>query len=358
MENVGGGDTKPKGYVTDGTEANHAVVRRKTTRENYVDVYRGIGIILMIMGHVGIGQAFDHWIHAFHMPMFFFCSGYFFKGNEEISFKEECIRKGKTLLVPYFSFGIFHWLVYLIKNQEFTVKPLLHVCTINTNGMPIAGGLWFLTSLFLVDVIYFSINRLNISEKMKSLIICGCVGVGMLLPMLLPFRLPWAFDTALVGIGFYYIARLMHMYEEKREIHFLLNMPVYLWVMMAVANIVFIFLNGYVNMLAGKYAIWPLFYLNALSGILILVNMAKYLMKLEDVIVCGAILKLLQSIGKNSLVYLCLNQVVIRIVKEIVSCFVWNVFYKKIIIIFFTIMLLFCFDIVIRRTRLKIVIGK
>lgn len=40
-------------------------------RIEYIDIYKGIGIILMIMGHIGFGSKFDIWIHAFNMPMFF-----------------------------------------------------------------------------------------------------------------------------------------------------------------------------------------------------------------------------------------------------------------------------------------------
>ena len=49
----------------------------KTERENYIDVVRGIGIVLMILGHVPLSAHYDHFIHAFHMPMFFIISGYF-----------------------------------------------------------------------------------------------------------------------------------------------------------------------------------------------------------------------------------------------------------------------------------------
>ena len=49
-----------------------------TKREEYMDVFRALGIIAMILGHIGFGSRFDHLIHAFHMPMFFFVSGFFF----------------------------------------------------------------------------------------------------------------------------------------------------------------------------------------------------------------------------------------------------------------------------------------
>lgn len=37
-------------------------------RVRYMDLFRGIGIILMVMGHVGFGSGFYKFSHAFHMP--------------------------------------------------------------------------------------------------------------------------------------------------------------------------------------------------------------------------------------------------------------------------------------------------
>lgn len=43
-----------------------------------IDLIRGAAIVMMVMGHVGFGNSFAHWINGFHMPIFFFISGYFF----------------------------------------------------------------------------------------------------------------------------------------------------------------------------------------------------------------------------------------------------------------------------------------
>ena len=48
-------------------------------RLDYIDIFRALGIILMVMGHIGFGSKFDKFIHAFHMPMFFWISGFFHK---------------------------------------------------------------------------------------------------------------------------------------------------------------------------------------------------------------------------------------------------------------------------------------
>lgn len=72
-------------------------------RIRFLDVYRGIGIILMIMGHIGFGDKFDYWLHSFHMPLWFIISGYFFKDN--YSFKSILQKKVRQLIIPYEVFG-------------------------------------------------------------------------------------------------------------------------------------------------------------------------------------------------------------------------------------------------------------
>ena len=47
-------------------------INSQTERIDYLDIARCIGIILMIMGHVGFSKRFDHFMHAFNMPMFFY----------------------------------------------------------------------------------------------------------------------------------------------------------------------------------------------------------------------------------------------------------------------------------------------
>lgn len=75
-------------------------------RIEYVDIFRAFGIILMVMGHIGFGEKFDLFIHAFHMPMFFFISGFLFK-NDSLPFVIFLRKKAKSLLLPYFVFQLY-----------------------------------------------------------------------------------------------------------------------------------------------------------------------------------------------------------------------------------------------------------
>lgn len=56
-------------------------IEMEQKRIQYADLFKIIGILLMVMGHVNFGVFFDHMIHNFHMPMFFWISGYLYNSK-------------------------------------------------------------------------------------------------------------------------------------------------------------------------------------------------------------------------------------------------------------------------------------
>lgn len=48
-------------------------------RDDKVTIAKGIGILLMVAAHAGIPDMISKFIVMFHMPLFFFMSGYCFK---------------------------------------------------------------------------------------------------------------------------------------------------------------------------------------------------------------------------------------------------------------------------------------
>ena len=44
-------------------------------RIEWLDIAKGITIILMVLGHSSIPKPISNWIWSFHMPLFFFASG-------------------------------------------------------------------------------------------------------------------------------------------------------------------------------------------------------------------------------------------------------------------------------------------
>jgi fucose 4-O-acetylase-like acetyltransferase len=85
------------------------------SRLPWVDTAKGLGIILVVFGHVlrgllnnnimtrtPIAQFVDAWIYTFHMPLFFFLSGLFLFRSTRKPWKEFTSDKIRTIAYPYF----------------------------------------------------------------------------------------------------------------------------------------------------------------------------------------------------------------------------------------------------------------
>ncbi len=341
---------------------NEMVNENQSARIDYIDVFRSFGILLMIMGHIGYGVTFNFFIHAFNMPMFFWISGYLFKHKreEDLTFLTYLLKKAKTLLLPYFIFGTAHYLLYVAENflthtnYNIDILPLLHLFSDNTTGLPICGALWFLTALFFTDILYFLIDRYILSDILKTIVIIAIAFWGNLANTILPFTLPYALGASFVGIGLYYLGYLCQKYGE-RGMRCFFNLTWIPNIVLGVISVILIFMNGYINMRTGTYAIIPLFWINAMLSIIVGINFARLLYQYIQNNYIG---KWLTGMGRDSIVYVCLNQVVILIVKRCLDVIGLSPLLSKNVTLIITLLVLWVADKIIVNTKLKILIGK
>ena len=82
-------------------------------KDNYISTAKAIGIILMVVGHA-ISQNFAYrYIYMFHMPLFFFCSGYFYKVPASLGGVGLYAQKRiKGLYYPYVKWGVLFLLFH------------------------------------------------------------------------------------------------------------------------------------------------------------------------------------------------------------------------------------------------------
>ena len=76
-------------------------------RDISIDALRGLGIIIMVMGHVGFGNTFYLIKSSFNMATFFLISGYLFKVKSNQSFTLFTLKMLRRLLIPYVFFVFF-----------------------------------------------------------------------------------------------------------------------------------------------------------------------------------------------------------------------------------------------------------
>ena len=138
-----------------------------SNRETYLDIAKGIGILLVVVGHCipdassvnGISspimKIIFQVIYSFHMPLFFFISGFLFSASKD-SFKNKyksIYKKAKRLIVPYVFVGLCYAPLKLLLSQ-FANKPYnIHDLWKMLIGINPDGELWFLYALFIIIVI-------------------------------------------------------------------------------------------------------------------------------------------------------------------------------------------------------------
>lgn len=319
-------------------------------RIKYIDYARGIAIILMIMGDIGFGNVFDKYIHAFHMPIFFFVSGWFYK---KIKLGDLIKKQLNNLMIPYFLVAIINLIIYTtfngISNGIYMLKSIF---TYNTISMPISGALWFITAIFFTTIIYNIIDKIISNKVLKNIAIITLSILGCTLNKYFNIELPLALSQGLVGLGFYHIGKIKNEKKENEWINKILNMNNLMIIICFIINFIFIFLNKYINMRTSMYDNIVLFWVNSIISIIILLNISK-----KASLINNKINDIICNIGKNSLIYLCFNQIIILICMKLYQRIgINNVGIKlivNIIILIISISLLYLITKVIKKTKLN-----
>lgn len=137
-------------------------------RDEIVDIAKGIGIILVVIGHIGSSSLnpIVSIIYLFHMPLFFFLSGFYC--NTRKCLLQFLTDKACRLLIPYVIYlflqtAVMDLLIIVsYKGIEGVEEQLLSFHSL---------AIWFLISLFTCNILQWIISRLTLSP---SPYICCC----------------------------------------------------------------------------------------------------------------------------------------------------------------------------------------
>ncbi len=282
----------------------------------YINNVKTFGIITVLLGHLTIPQGLASFVNAFHMPLFFFISGYLFS-VKDYSLKEFTIHKARTLLIPFLFLGFITFLFWPVKeqfNKEIIEENLLNYligfiyAPASKEFLGFNIPLWFLPSLFLTEIIMFLMIRYI--KRYLFLFSCLLFGIGIILNETVHFRLPWGLDTSCFSVIFLYLGYvvrkkdILNKYLLEKGLLIKLAM---LFISLA-STILFIWLNeidtavSYYSLYYNNYAF---FLLAALSGILFSFCL--------DILIPSS--WILNFYGRNTIVLLGLHLMVFAILK-------------------------------------------
>lgn len=268
------------------------------SRLEFVDIAKGIGIMIVCLAHSGAEDVVISWIGGFIVPLFFILSGYMYK-DKGIPVGKDLYNKGKKLLKPYLFFSVVLLLIYKRFAWNDIVGVFYSRYCLYTYHAPdniffmkaTNSPMWFLTAMFATFPLFYIImkNEKYIKWIVLSylLITWGCT--------FLPILLPWSLDVAFIMAIFMYIGVLFRRQEN------LLNKPSYIYWLIIAAFLILCKVNGEPNPSVRELGNSLLLYM--ITGVLGSISMMWICKHLEGKPLSG----LLADIGRHTLVIFCLQ---------------------------------------------------
>lgn len=182
-------------------------------RIDYIDIAKGLGMMTIVWGHIMYAGISNAIVYAFHIPLYFFLSGLVFSRERYASFGEFIAKRVKGLLFPYLIFSFLTWALwaafaYMSHTQVVSYwMPLLQTFIAQGSDGYLVHNvpLWFVTCLFVVEVVYYFLSQLK-----DWVNILFCIALAVLGYVLVNdvetfdfTTLPWNIEVAMMAIPFY-----------------------------------------------------------------------------------------------------------------------------------------------------------
>ena len=294
---------------------------------DYWNVAKGIGIILIIIGHTCIGWT-SNFVYIFHLPLFFFISGYLY--NEKKYGDNPWLNlqnKIKGLWFPYFiivSFFVLLHNVFLKIGIQTSGTPhysmseiLQRVCEalFGKSDEILAGPVWFLRTLAMAMIIigfmvFFSrfIERITgkaLKIAFQAVCVIAMAAVGYLL-ILMGIQLQADMQIGFVVMPFIWTGCLLRNY--KGDIMNLLN-PIVAILCFIIVGVVSC--NNTVDYAMGNE--FPYMHIISLLGIYGCLYVAKLIRRFN------VATRVMAFIGELSLYIMFVHFFILRVMDRIIS---------------------------------------
>lgn len=130
-------------------------------RESNIDVFKGMAIFFVVLGHVPkVPSDVFNYIYSFHVPLFFFCSGYLMYKNRNNKINFSYVKNlFKKVMIPFFLAYLFSYIVTLFFDKdkrtlsfflEFIKGGIMGSHWMDVNNFP----LWFLPLFFISTLVF------------------------------------------------------------------------------------------------------------------------------------------------------------------------------------------------------------
>lgn len=281
-------------------------------RIDWVDIAKGVAIILMVIGHTIPYNNLNILVFSFHMPLFIILSGITYKiPKDKKQVKSNFVKYVKKLLLPYLiTLLICTLIVYVNNNNTLSVfaffkqliKNLLwgNGCDYILFGIKFVGvgPIWFLITLFFSKVLFDVINIQLNKKGLNTNIVFYCFLLLIGIEIGLVSWLPQGFDLMLIFLFYLYVGYLFRNYFDKIKINKNL-----LFVIAFIIWGICLGFNTHIELAMRKYPFNVLSVIESLCASYCVIEMCKIIAKNKLMQV------LLTNVGVISLIILCVHSV-------------------------------------------------
>lgn len=269
-------------------------------RVQYIDIARGIAILLMIIGHVVNHGLFRDFIFSFHMPLFFITGGMCYRPKKV---KSALITDLRKIILPYALVLLILDLWEGTATPAYYLRQFLWAAPWQNKKMyePEIGAafaMWFFPTFFMTRWIFrilerFCKGRLFLLAFLSMIISFWGMAWGMEKWQWLPFNL----DVAMSSTGFYSFGYLIRAQRWN-------NRTDYGRIKILAAAIVWLFGIHYcpIELAARSYPIGVFSFITAACGCTVVFYLSTWIS--EHTLVTR---RILSWYGKNSNLILCFH---------------------------------------------------
>ena len=320
----------------------------------YLDYTKGLGIILLLYAHtMNIDEHFSGiWISSFFMPIFFIVSGIILskKFREVLPTCSDLVNLLKKRLfqlgIPYLFFCLVLTLFYSLLSVVSKSTPNILHYLIRIVSLKGIDSLWFIPTFFFVELLFVSLlipRRIGKWLRIIALLIgILCAGFSVKSDIyLINF-----FVRLFVCFSFAYFGFLYSKIQTQN-----MRIIIFFPLLLIGCGVLLAFYNGPIGLAVLQFNNGWLFILTAL------LNSFGFILLFNYLDTKGVRLRLLELFGKNSIVVLCTNNLLIEIIRIIDSKITDNWLFNSGVLgsIVFTIILITLEIGIIYLTRFKFI---
>ncbi|WP_283576492.1 acyltransferase family protein [Limosilactobacillus oris] len=284
---------------------NQATASPKQKRLEWVDIAKGIAILLMVIGHEVKNPHVYAFIFSFHMPLFFVLSGYTSSQvNNWGKFFYKQTKSFKRIWLLAVLMVILLGLENLALLSNFTLREfgpsLINGIFWGSNipmlGVMSVGVMWFMFVFFWAKFL-FDLLQVLLPDVYSGLILFILSGASMMWCQNFTYFLPQALDIVPIAALFMWIGAFT---KKKVDINNLNGLNKLIFAVVILFWVVCFICKLYIELSVRHYPGLFIPVIEALGGTLAICLLSKWLPS-------GKLSGSLQSIGRHTLAVLCIH---------------------------------------------------